>query len=72
MVSIAHQRGIALRAAGRANRPGHPVAGDELAATDLRGGDVNVIVGGLGRIDAQKGRAVAQQLDHALGAAGAV
>ncbi len=65
----AHQRGVALRAAGRAYRTSYPIAGDELTATDLSGGDVDVLIGGLGGIDAQKGGAVAQQLYHALGAA---
>ena len=46
---------------------GHAVAGDELAAAHLRSGDVHVAVGGLGRVDAQEGRAVAEHLDDALG-----
>ena len=40
----ADERGVALGAPRRAHRPGHAVARDELAATDLRGGDVDVLV----------------------------
>ncbi len=61
------QRRIALRAAGRADGPGDAVARDELAAAHLRGGDVDVLVGGLGRVDAQERRSVAQHVDDALG-----
>ena len=43
------QRGEPLRAPRRAARPGHPVAGDELAALDLSRGDVDVVVRGVGR-----------------------
>ena len=48
--------------------PRDAVAGDELAAADLRRGDVDVLVRGLRRVDAQERRAVAEQLDDALGA----
>ena len=47
--------------------PADAVARDELAAAHLRGGDVDVVVGGLRRVDAQEGRAVAEHLDDALG-----
>src|SRR5439155_20956889 len=40
---------------------------DELAAAHLRGRDVDVVVAGVGRRHAQEARAVAEQLDDALG-----
>ena len=49
-----------------AHRAGDAVAGDELAALDLRGGDVDVVVGRLRRREAQEARAVGEQLDRAL------
>src|SRR5205814_1666827 len=60
------ERGVALRAARTAHGPGHPIAGDQLAAADLRGGDVDVVVGALALAKAQEARAVAQQLDDPL------
>src|SRR6185436_19851117 len=39
---------------------------DELAALDLRSGDVDVVVGRVRRREAQEARAVRQQLDRAL------
>ena len=63
----ADQRRVALGAPRRAHRARDAVAGDQLAAAHLRGGDVDVLVGGLGRVDAQERRAVAEHLDDALG-----
>ena len=63
----ADERREALGAARRAHRAGDPVAGHELAALDLRGGDVDVVVGGLALLpEADEGGAVAEQLDDAL------
>ena len=59
----ADQRREALGPAGRADRAADLVAGDELAALDLGGGDVDVIVGRLGRRQAQEAGAVGEQLD---------
>ena len=47
IVSMRTSDGEALGAARRAHGAGDPVAGDELAALDLRRGDVDVVVGGL-------------------------
>ena len=54
---------MALGAPRRADGALDAVAGDQLAALDLGGGDVGVLVGRLGRRDAHEGRAVGQQLD---------
>ena len=54
----ADQRREALGAPRRAHRAGDPVAGDELAALDLRGGDVDVVVGRVGRREADEAGAV--------------
>ena len=51
---------------GGAHRAGDAVARDELAALDLRGGDVDVVVGRLRRREAQEAGAVGEQLDGAL------
>ena len=61
----ADQRREALGAARRAHRAGDAVAGDELAALDLGGGDVDVVVGSRPRRGAGS-RAVGEQLDGAL------
>ena len=61
-----HERGVALGAARRAHRAAHAIARYELAATHLRGGDVDVLVGGLRWRHAQEARAVAEHLDHPL------
>ena len=58
---------IALGAPRRAHRPAHAVAADELAAADLGGGDVDVVGGLLGRIDAYEAQSRWQHLDDALG-----
>jgi hypothetical protein len=58
--------GKALRAPWLAHGARHAVAGDQLAAADLGGGDVDVAVGGLGRRHAHEARPVAQQLHDAL------
>ena len=50
------QRRVALRAARLAHRPADRVAGDELAAAHLRGGDVDVVVGRLRRREAHEAR----------------
>ena len=63
----ADERREPLRAARRAHRAGDPVAAHELAALDLRGGHVDVVVGRLRRVEADERRAVAEQLDDALG-----
>ncbi len=60
------QRRKALRAAGGALGPRDSVSGHELAALDLGRGDVDVLVGGLGGVDAYEARAAGQELDHAL------
>src|SRR5262249_37316584 len=60
------QRREALRAPRRAHRPRDLVARDELAALDLRSGDVDVALGLLGRREPQEARAVAEQLDGPL------
>src|SRR6185312_12354471 len=60
------ERRVALRPPRPARRPGDLVAADELAAADLRRRDVDVVVGGLGRGEAQETRAVGEQLDDAL------
>jgi hypothetical protein len=62
----ADQRREALGAPRRAHGPGDAVTRDQLAALDLRRGDVDVVVGRLGR-QAQEPGAVGQQLDRALG-----
>ena len=62
----ADERREALGAPRRAHRAGDLVAGDELAALDLGGGDVDVLVGGLALGQADEGGAVAEQLDRAL------
>src|SRR6185436_12601741 len=49
-----------------ANRPRDAIAAHELASADLRRRDVDVVVGGLGRGEAQEARAVGEQLDDAL------
>src|SRR6202011_2172372 len=54
-------------AAGQPDRAGDAVAGDQLAAANLRGGDVDILIGGVGRSDAQERGSVTEQLDHALG-----
>src|SRR4051812_30923052 len=61
----AHERRVALGAPRRAERAADAVAGDELAAADLGGGDVDVVVGRIGRREAQEAGAVRQQLDDA-------
>ncbi len=62
----AHERGEALRAPRSPHGAADAVAGHELAALDLRGGDVDVVVAGLGRIEPDEGGAVAEQLDDTL------
>ncbi len=62
----ADQRREALRAARGAHRAGDLVARHELAALDLRGGDVDVVVGLLVGDQAQEAGAVGEQLDGAL------
>ena len=66
IVSTPDHRGEPLGPARRSPGTRDPVAGHELAALDLRRRDVHVILGGLGRVDAQEARAVRQQLDLAL------
>ena len=60
---------MALRAPGGAQRPGDAIAADQLAAANLRGGDVDIVIGGLRRVHAQERGAVAEQLHDALGRA---
>ena len=60
------QRRESLGAARRALGPRDPVAGHELAALDLRRRDVDVVVGRIGRRNADEARAVGEQLDDAL------
>jgi hypothetical protein len=62
----ADERREALGAPRPAQRARHAVARHELAALDLRGRDVDVVVALLGRREAQEAGAVGQQLDDAL------
>ena len=62
----AHERGVALRAPGLAGRPADAVAGDELAAAHLGRRDVDVVVRGVGGVEADEARAVGEDLEHAL------
>ena len=61
------QRGIPLGAPGGAARTADAVAVDELAALDLSGGDVDIVVGLLSGDDAQETRAAGDELDDAFG-----
>ena len=69
-IDLAHfQQGeIALAVLGRANLAGDGVAGAQVEATDLAGGDIDVVragqVGGIGR--PQEAEAVLQDFQHAV------
>src|SRR4029077_7398434 len=65
--SDADQRRGALGAPRCAQGSGDTVAGDELAAADLCRGDVNILVGGIRRVDAQERGTGAEQLENTLG-----
>ena len=59
------ERAVALAATRLARRPGDLVAGAQLAAADLRSGDVDVAVGGLEAGEAEEAVTLGQHVEDA-------